>query len=93
MYARPQCSKCRATDTRPSHRRLWEKPFSWLIVPFRCRACRVRFWKIRFALPQKKDSASCCLEKAWRHGGMVHDMTKRGWRLRYQRQCSQQARH
>ena len=54
MYARPKCSKCKATDTRLSHRRLWEKPFSWLIVPFRCRVCRVRFWKIRFALHKKK---------------------------------------
>jgi len=54
MYARPRCTKCKATDTRLSHRSLWEKPFSWLIVPFRCRACRARFWKIGFALHQKE---------------------------------------
>jgi hypothetical protein len=54
MYAPPRCSKCSATDTRLSHRRLWEKPFSWLIVPFRCRVCRVRFWKIRSDLLQEK---------------------------------------
>jgi hypothetical protein len=54
MYAGPRCSKCSATDTRLSHRRRWEKPFSWLIVPFRCRVCRERFWKIRFALHLKK---------------------------------------
>jgi hypothetical protein len=62
MYA-PPCRKCRATDTRRSHRRLWEKPFSWLILPFRCRACRVRFWKIRFGLHPDQTRRRVVLKK------------------------------
>ena len=63
-----QCKKCRATDTRRSHRRLWEKPFSWLILPFRCRVCRVRFWKIRLDLHQDKTQPRVVSKK---HGDTV----------------------
>jgi hypothetical protein len=49
----PSCRKCGAIDTRRSHRRLWEKPLSSFILPFRCQVCGTRFWKTRFALRQK----------------------------------------
>jgi hypothetical protein len=74
MYA-PPCSKCKATKTRPSHRRPWEKPFSWLILPFRCRVCRVRFWKIRFTLHQDKTHRPVVSTRTHGNTGLVHGMT------------------
>lgn len=47
MKNHPDCPHCYATDTRPSHPRLWEMPVLWLLEPFRCRECRERFWTWR----------------------------------------------
>jgi hypothetical protein len=45
-------------------------------------SCSVLENSFRFA--PEKDAAACRFEKAWRHGGLVHDMTKRVcWRPRY----------
>ena len=48
----PSCRKCGSNDTRPSHLRLWEWPLLWLVIPFRCRACRRRFRTLRILRPK-----------------------------------------
>src|SRR6476469_4145429 len=50
LNAHPICRKCGADNTRPSHRKFWERPLSRLMLPFRCRVCHGRFRKTLFAL-------------------------------------------
>jgi hypothetical protein len=60
-------------------------------IPLSRVSCSILENSFRFA--PGKDSASCRREKAWPHGRLAHDVTKRGyWRLRYHRPPTQHGR-
>lgn len=40
------CPECQSTETRCSHRRLWERLLIvFLLRPYRCENCQRRFWR------------------------------------------------
>ena len=49
LLARDRCPKCGSKEIHRSHRKnIAERAFSFLVLPWRCSICYVRFFRLRW---------------------------------------------